>query len=48
MVLISLIFWGWLWGIVGMLICVPLTSAINILLKQLDPDNIVSALISSE
>jgi len=48
MVLISLIFWGWLWGIVGMLICVPLTSAINILLKQLDPDNIVSAIISSE
>lgn len=48
MVLISLIFWSWLWGIVGMLICVPLTSALNILLKQLDPDNIVSAIISSE
>ncbi|MDD2228519.1 MAG: AI-2E family transporter [Candidatus Cloacimonetes bacterium] len=46
-VLISLIFWGWLWGIVGMLICVPLTSAINIILKQIDPDNVISALISS-
>jgi len=46
-VLISLIFWGWLWGIVGMLICVPLTSAINIILKQIDPDNTISALISS-
>lgn len=48
MILISLIFWGWLWGIVGMLICVPLTSAINIVLKQLDPENMISAIISSE
>ncbi len=48
MVLISLIFWGWLWGIVGMLICVPLTSAINIILKQVDPENVISAIISSE
>jgi len=48
MVLVSLIFWGWLWGIVGMLICVPLTSAINIILKQVAPDNIISALISSQ
>jgi len=47
MVLISLIFWGWVWGLVGLLICVPLTSAINIILKQLDPDNLISALISS-
>ena len=46
-VLISLIFWGWLWGIVGMVICVPLTSALNIILKQIDPDNVISALISS-
>jgi len=48
MVLVSLIFWGWLWGIVGMLICVPLTSAINIILKQVAPNNFISALISSE
>ncbi len=48
MVLISLIFWGWLWGIVGMLICVPLTAAINIILKQVAPNNFISALISSE
>lgn len=46
MVLISLIFWGWVWGIVGMVIAVPITSAINILIKQLDEDNIVSAVIS--
>lgn len=46
-VLISLIFWGWLWGIVGMVFAVPITSAINIILLQIDPDNVVSAIISS-
>lgn len=48
MVLVSLIFWGWLWGIVGMIICVPLTSAINIILQQMEPNNLVSALISDK
>ena len=45
-VLISLIFWGWVWGIVGMVIAVPITSAINIVLKHFDEKNIVSAIIS--
>jgi len=48
MVLISLIFWGWLWGVVGMLISVPLTSALNIIIKQVDSKNIFSAIFSSE
>ncbi|HAN40433.1 MAG TPA: AI-2E family transporter [Candidatus Cloacimonas sp.] len=48
MVLISLILWGWLWGIPGMFISVPLTSAINIILKEINPNNVVSALISGE
>ncbi|MDZ4122475.1 MAG: AI-2E family transporter, partial [Candidatus Cloacimonadaceae bacterium] len=46
MILISLIFWGWVWGIVGMMIAVPVTSAINIILKHFDEKNIVSAIIS--
>lgn len=45
-VLISLIFWGWVWGAIGMIIAVPLTSAINIILKGLDEQNIISAIIS--
>lgn len=46
MVLVSLIVWGWLWGIPGMFISVPLTSAINIILKEVDNKNIISAIIS--
>ncbi len=48
MVLVSLIFWGWVWGIVGMVLAVPLTSAINIMLIQLDEKNLISAIISSK
>lgn len=46
MVLISLIFWGWVWGITGMVLAVPITSAINIVLIQLDDKNLISAIIS--
>lgn len=45
-VLVSLIFWGWVWGIVGMILAVPITSAINIILLQLDEKNVISAIIS--
>ncbi|MDI3503421.1 MAG: transport protein TqsA [Candidatus Cloacimonadota bacterium] len=47
MVLVSLIFWGWVWGIVGMVLAVPMTSAINIMLIQLDEKNLISAIISA-
>lgn len=46
MVLVSLIFWGWVWGIVGMVLAVPITSAINIMLIQIDEKNLISAIIS--
>ena len=33
-VLLSLIFWGWLWGVVGMLLSVPIMSAVKITLAR--------------
>lgn len=45
-VLVSLIFWGWVWGIMGMILAVPITSALNIILIQIDEKNVVSAVIS--
>ena len=46
MVLVSLIFWGWVWGIMGMILAVPITSALNIIMIQIDEKNVVSAVIS--
>ena len=35
-VLLSLVFWGWLWGIVGALLSVPIASAIKIVCDNID------------
>jgi AI-2 transport protein TqsA len=47
-VLFSLIFWGWLWGIPGMLLSIPLTAAIRIAMEQMDATKTLAVLISSK
>ena len=47
-VLLSLLFWGWMWGVVGMLIAVPLTAAIKIACEQLDATRPVAILMGGE
>ncbi len=44
-VLLSLLFWGWVWGIVGALLAVPLTMVIKILLENLPGFTWLSALL---
>jgi len=36
-VLVALIFWGWLWGIPGMILAVPLTSMLKIIFEDIGP-----------
>ena len=47
-ILISLIFWGWVWGPVGMVLAVPITSTINIVLKEFKCTENIVALMSDE
>lgn len=47
-VLFALIFWGWMWGGVGMLLAVPITAALNIALEEYDPDMPLAKMISAE
>ena len=35
-VLMSLVFWGWVWGIVGMLLAVPLTVTFVVICSEID------------
>ena len=47
-VLLALMFWGWVWGIPGMLLSVPLTAVIRIAMEQFDSTRTVATLISSK
>jgi AI-2 transport protein TqsA len=47
-VVISLVFWGWLWGPVGMLLSVPLTVVVRIALEYTDDLRWLAVLLSNQ
>jgi predicted PurR-regulated permease PerM len=46
-ILMSLIFWGWIWGIVGMFLAVPIASLIKILCSNIDALKPIAIIIST-
>jgi predicted PurR-regulated permease PerM len=46
-VFMSLVFWGWMWGSIGMLLSVPLTMILKILLENTDDLRWVAVLLDS-
>ena len=46
LVLLSLIFWGWLWGVWGMVLAVPITSMIKIICENVQPLRPIAILMS--
>ncbi len=47
-VLFSLIFWGWIWGIVGMFLAVPIAAAVKILFSNIGPLKPIAVLMGSK
>ncbi len=45
-ILFSLFFWGWLWGIPGMILAVPMTAMVKIVCSNVPELGIVAALMS--
>jgi predicted PurR-regulated permease PerM len=48
LVLLSLAFWGWLWGVVGMILAVPLTVIGKIILENIRETKPLAILMSNE
>jgi len=46
-ILVSLVFWGWIWGITGMFLAVPLTVAMKITLDHIDGMRPVAVMMGS-
>ncbi|MCK9229733.1 MAG: AI-2E family transporter [Syntrophales bacterium] len=46
-VLLSLLFWGWLWGIVGALLAIPIASAIKITCENIEQLRPISYMMGS-
>ena len=47
-VLFSLIFWGWVWGIVGMFLAVPIAASTKILFSNIEPLKPIAILMGSK
>ncbi len=47
-VLFSLIFWGWIWGIVGMFLAVPIAASLKILFSNIEPLKPIAVLMGSK
>jgi len=46
-ILLSLLFWGWLWGIIGALLSIPITAAIKIVCENIEPLQPISVMMGS-
>jgi predicted PurR-regulated permease PerM len=46
LILVMLIFWGWLWGIWGMILAIPITSTIKIVCENVEPLRPIAVLMS--
>lgn len=47
-VVFSLFFWGWLWGIPGMILAIPMTAIVKIVCSNIPELGIVAALMSKD
>ncbi len=47
-VLFSLIFWGWIWGIVGMFLAVPIAASMKILFSNIEPLKPIAILMGTK
>jgi predicted PurR-regulated permease PerM len=48
LVLVSLFFWGWIWGVWGMILAVPMMSTVKIIFENIETLQPIAVLMSSK
>jgi predicted PurR-regulated permease PerM len=48
LVLVSLFFWGWIWGVWGMILAVPMMSTVKIIFENIESLQPIAVLMSSK
>ncbi len=46
-IILSLVFWGIIWGIIGMFLCVPIMAMINVVLAKFPSTRPIAILLSA-
>jgi predicted PurR-regulated permease PerM len=44
-VFIALLFWGWLWGVAGLLLAIPILTIVNVISQHIDELHPIAELI---
>jgi predicted PurR-regulated permease PerM len=47
-VILSLVFWGWVWGIIGVVLAIPLTATVKIIFEGIESLRPIAVLMSQE
>ena len=47
-VILFLIFWGWIWGIAGMLLAVPILGTITIIFENIESTKFISVFLRGD
>ncbi len=47
-ILFALIFWGWVWGAVGMVLAVPIVLTIHIIIREFESLRVITAILSDD
>jgi predicted PurR-regulated permease PerM len=47
-VLLATVYWGWLWGMLGVLLAVPITAAVKVICSHIEPLRPIAVLLGGE
>ena len=47
-VMVSTILWGWMWGMIGIILAVPMTAALKVICSHIEPLNPIARILTGK